>query len=360
MSRTPNPHPARITGRRSLLLGGGALGLGALLSGCAGEDTPPAVPQGATPSEATPVATAEQFSKVMEAIVDRLDKADDERSAKELAPRIVGSAAQFRKASYAIIKKVAAYAKELNKPSATIVVPVTSTTADYPRVAIAVVQDQDKSGNPFFVALSQKDARSPYTTWGWARQSAGITMPSVAADSVGAEAVAADAKDLVMSPEKAMELYAAVLSDGDDKDPDDKLADDPFQKEAHESIWTERRGLNANADSKNELGTIHESYTVHDGELIALRTADGGAMVMGSMRSNRLIKVKNGATVTIKAKDDAGNPYVPAELAGRTSFKKSFSRQYGEIVVLHIPSKDSGKKIQPIGSTKVLLKVEGS
>src|SRR5690606_25012107 len=106
---------------------------------------------------------------------------------------------------------------------------VTSVATAFPRTALALVPDAGPSGVPFFVALQQADAQSPYTTWGWAQQAVGVEMPKVPADTVGSEPVPLDAGDLRLTPAAALELYCGVLSNGDGADAEDVLAANPFQ-----------------------------------------------------------------------------------------------------------------------------------
>lgn len=361
---TPNPAVARepagsLLGRRTLLLGGGSAVAVTFLAACSQEEAPPAVPSGPTATASPPVVDSGQLADVVTDVVAHLDKADADRNAQELAPRVIGSAAEFRTRAYEIIAAVPEFAETLDKPSATVLVVLPSTTDTFPRNAIALVTDAGSEGIHYFMGLQQADARSPYTTWGWARQAAGIELPQIEADTTGAAAVAIDTDGLVMTPQEALALYAQVLSSGDDLDPEDRIAPDPYQTEIHQSIQGERTSLNQNVPA-DSLATIHESYTVHDGEFLGLRTADGGAVVLGSLRSSRTLKTVNGATVTIGDTTADGKPFPEVRLAGKTTFTTEFVRDYGEIVALYIPTADAGGRVQPIGVTRSLLGARGT
>lgn len=345
--------------RRTLLLGGGSLLTASVLAACSDEEAPPAVPSGPSSTATPPVVDSGQLSTVVTDVVKHLDAADTARDPAALAPRVVGSAAEFRTTAYQIIAAVPEFADTLDKPSATILVVLPSTTGDFPRNAIALVTDQGSEGIHYFMGLQQADARSPYTTWGWARQSAGVDLPQIEADTTGAAAVAADADDLVMTPQDALTRYAAVLSSGDDADPDDKIAPDPYQEEVHQSIQSERTAINAGV-AADSLAVIHESYAVHDGEFLGMRTADGGAVVLGTLRSSRVLNTVAGSTVTISDTTPEGAPYVEAKLAGKTTFTTEFVRDYGETVALYIPRADAGGQVQSIGVNRVLLGARGT
>jgi hypothetical protein len=315
--------------------------MGALLAGCAEETPPPEVPTGPSLEAPTPVATEEQLDRAIAEIHDAVTKADKKQDADLLAPRIVGSIVNYRKSSYKIIKKVEDHAKSLTRPGSEAVVTVTSTDGEYPRHALALVEGESEDDDPFFMLLQQEDARSPYTTWGWAQRMAGVEMPKVAASEVGSEPVADDADDLVMTPKKAFALFAKVLSDGNSADKDDKLASNPFQTAMHANIKDEREQLNEGVD-QDEVGTVKETYKIGHATISGMRTDDGGAIVMGSMNSSRVIEIADGAKVSY-AED---NLYT--EIIGEKTFTSEYKRDFGNIFALYIPTKDDGGKVQPI------------
>jgi len=340
-------------GRRGLMLGTGSLLATGLLAACASEpEVPPAPPTGKELAEPTPVQTAEQLSEIIPAISAAVTEADKAKDVKKLAPRVVGSAADFRKSAYAMIKKAKEWADELHVPGETIIVPMTSVDSEFPRVAVVLVEDAAKDGVPYFMALQQADARSPYTTWGWAQQAVGVEMPMVANELVGADPVGPDTEGLLMTPKEAMALYAKVLTDGDSADPDDLLAENPFQTTAHANIQAERKALNAGVEW-DEAATIRETYEVKEEELLGLRTDDGGALVLGTLTSRRKVTIKDGATMRY----EEDNAYT--KVIGKKEFTSEYIRNYGTHVALHIPSKDAGGAIQPIGATQTVLKVSG-
>ena len=348
-----SPRP-RTVARRRLVLGGGGLALAGLLAACAETpEAPPAAEAGPTLAEPTPNTTEDQLTAVVTEIGAAVAAADEARDAGKLAPRVVGSAAAFRKAMYGLIEKDDQWAQDLTAPGESLMVPMTSTDAEFPRTAIALVANSAKDGVPMFMALQQADARSPYTTWGWAQQASGVEMPEVPADLVGSAPVTPDTDDLLMTPKDALALYAKVLSDGDAADKDDKLAENPFQTETHKRIQTERKELNAGVE-KDEVATIKEVFTVVEDEFAGLRTADGGAIVLATLTSVRKVAIKDGATVRY-AED---NKYTT--VIGTKEFTKEFIREFGTQVAVYIPAKDSDAQVQPIGATQTATGTSGS
>ena len=363
MTRHDLPHIAlkettmnsRPVGRRGLFLGAGSLVASGLLAACTTEPAPPeAPPTGAPAGDPTPVQTVEQFATIVPEINAAVVAADEARDAAQLAPRVSGSAVEFRTAAYAMIAKAEEWAEDLKVPGTELIVPMTSVTAEFPRVAIALVQDSvAEDGVPYFMALQQADAKSSYSSWGWAQQAVGIEMPVVANEQIGAEQVTAETEGLVMTPAEALALYATVLTEGDAGDPDDLIAPNPFQTGTHERIQTERSELNAGVEW-DEAATVREAYTVKDTELAGLRTDDGGAIVMGTLMSTRKVSIKDGATMRY-AED---NKYT--KVIGKKEFTTEYIREYGTHVALYIPSQDAGGQVQPIGATQTALNARGS
>ncbi len=343
----------RPIGRRGLFLGAGGLLATGLLAACGSEIEPPAAPPtGKQLAEPTPVQTTEQLTSIVPEVNAAVVAADEARDAEMLAPRVSGSAVDFRTAAYAMIEEAEEWAEELRVPGAELLVPLTSVSSEFPRVAIALVEDSEEAGVPYFMALQQPDATSPYAAWGWAQQAVGIEMPMVANAEVGSEQVTVDSEGFVMTPTAALELYAKVLSLGDAEDPDDQLAPNPFQTGTHERIQTERTELNAGVE-KDEAATVHESFSVKSEEFAGLRTDDGGAIVMGTLLSTRTVDIKDGATMSY-AED---NKYT--KVIGKKEFTSEYIRTFGTHVAMYIPSADAGGQIQPIGATQTALSATG-
>ena len=323
------------------------------IAGCTREPAPPGVDRGPALAQPTPALKQDRFDIILTEFQEELAAADEARDAALLNSRVSGSAAEFRAATYALIEKYPAHESELTRPSAEATVWIAATSEYFPRHALAFVQDEDPSRLPFFVGFTQASPRAQYTSWGWARQAALVDMPSVPGAATGAQEVAIDANDLLLTPQAALEMYAGLLSHGHhNADPDDLISEDPFQQKVHEDIQTERRRINDGVEL-DQVATVHERYSVKEGEYLGLRTADGGAIVMATLLSTRRLDVRSGAI-------NYSAPNIVTELTGTMEFRKEVVRTWGTTVLLHIPTKDSGSKIQPIGAFKVLLGVSGS
>src|SRR5690625_2964448 len=90
--------------RRKLVLGTPVVLAGGLLAACASDpEPPPAPPTGEVdPEQSAPVATVDLFETLVTEIHEAVVTADEEHDAELLAPRVTGSAAEFRTAAYAM------------------------------------------------------------------------------------------------------------------------------------------------------------------------------------------------------------------------------------------------------------------
>lgn len=357
----PPRSPLAGTSRRGVLLGAGSLLAGTALAACGKEEKPPAVPEGPELASPTPDLGSDQFSRIVTAIDKSLTAADEKKDAKLLAPRVIGSAAEFREATYTIMKKEPKLADQiegqLGGPDSKVVLPIASVGEKFPRTAIALLGNRTGEKAANFVVLQQKDAQSPYTTWGWATQLAGVDLPKVAGAGSGTETIGADADDLVMTPKDALELYAKKLASGKDADPKKKIAEDPYLEAMHQGIAEERKMLNKGV-KKDEVATVHEKYAVQKGEFAALRTADGGALVIASLRSKRSVKIKDGASIK-GLQAGGGKELLTAAVTGKSEFGQEWVRDYGTMIALTVPPKDAKAPVQVVGAFRAFLGATG-
>lgn len=338
--------------RRQVLTGAGVIALAGALAGCAEEEPPPPVPTGPEAEGPTPVTTTAQMDSFVGAIHKALTKADEDRDADELEPRITGPAARYRKEIYRNIGKDEDHKDFLVRPGTETLVPITTSEGDFPRYGIALVAAEDEDAPPYFMILRQHTAQDPYVTWAWAQQHAGVDMPEVPPAEVGAERVRYATKGLLMEPRKAMELYGKVLTDGGGADEKDRIAEDPFRSSIHDQLQTEREELNEGVE-RDEVGTVKEVYEPDKYHVAGLRTDDGGAIVLGVYKSSRKIEVQDGAKVSYEEDN------LFTSLIGAKEFSTEYVREYGTMVALYIPPEDSDAQIQPIGATRCVRGARG-
>lgn len=303
-----------------------ALSLGA----CAAALPQPEPP--AAPAVALPVLSVAQSEGVLSRIGAVLDSADATLDPAGLPERLTGPALAIRTAEYVRATATAGAKPPTVLPTRaqTFVVPDTTT---WPRTELVVTEQPDDLQAPRLLVLTQAAARDPYRLWGWARLGAGVKMPGTADTTHGSAPIAVDATGLLLSPAKTLAQYADVLANGDASTSAGAFPADFFR------TYIETRRA-AYSESLKAVATVTETYTPAAGGIVALATADGGAIVVGAMTTQTTIAVAQGSV----ALDDA----FEAALAGRASVTKSSVRTWTDVLAFYVP---------PAGSTTTQIQV---
>lgn len=331
------------------LFGAAAAASALVMAGCSEEEAPPKANPGPGIEGPTPAAEPGQLLWVVKDVNAHLKAADESLDAAKLAPRISGSAAEYRKALYEIIKKDDSYKSALERPSDNPVLSVSTNNDNYPRFIMTVAKGEKADDLPYLMIMQQDGPRDPYHCWGWAKQAA--NGPAMPAAIVGAAPVVRDATDYVFRPYEAINLYVDALNKGLKDGLEQKVAPDAFMTSMREVVDKLRAMLNKDVPP-DSIATVEETYAVSTKEFAGIRTADEGALIFTSLKSTRKITVKKG-TVTYPES-------VYTRVAGKTSFTKEVVVNAGETIVLYVPAKKNGGKVQLVAGFKSLLSVTGS
>ena len=326
-------HAAQVTITTAL-----ALSLGACAASLPQPE--PAAP----PAVALPVLSVAQSGGVLSRIGEVLATADAALDPAGLPERLTGPALAIRTAEY-VRAKATAGAKPptvLPTQAQTLVVPDTTT---WPRTELVVTQQPADLQAPRLLVLTQATARDPYRLWGWARLGAGVQMPATADTTHGSAPIAADATGLLLSPGETLAHYADVLANGDASKFAGAFPADFFRT----YIETKRA---AYSESLKAVATVTETYTPASDGIVALATADGGAIVVGAMTTQTTIAVAQGSV----ALDD---PF-EAALAGRASVTKGSVRTWTDVIAFYVPPAGSTTtQIQVLAAEHALTSVTG-
>jgi len=312
----------------------------ALLAGCA-EELPQPVPGEAFDG---PVLTEQQDTQVFAAVSETVEKADKKLQGKDLKPRVTGPAYEVRSSQLSVAKKRdnAEFVTDIPAESQQMIIP---TNQGWPRTSFSITAATEKLETPRLVAFEQSSARSDYKMWAWTQLIPGVAMPAFADAGIGSEAVAPDDDTLAASPTDALAQYADLVTLGAKKSsfakgfelPDGDLV---AAVAADEEAW---KGV----DGFEESGTKYsQKYKARKDEVRAVRTADGGALVMG---------VLDGRT-TVEAEDEAKVPALSETqkaLLGDAEQTNVLRTEYTDMVALYVPAKDADGKIQPLGYSHV-------
>jgi hypothetical protein len=290
-------------------------------------------PAPAVPPAATSVTQSDAILTNLGAVLDKADAALDP---KLLPPRVVGPALTTRAAEYVRAKAT----KNAKKPTAlptTAQALVVPQTDGWPRTQLVVTEQPADLQAPRILALEQASPRAPYRLWGWGRMLPGVKMPATAAPDVGSPVLAPDAAGLVVTPEQALTQYADLLAKGTASAYADTFEPDEFRT----AVEQQRAKL---VEAVKAAGTAAEVYKAADAPLVALGTADGGALVVGTLTTVSAERL-SGAGGTIPISD----PFYAA-LTGKTTASKSFVRTLTGVLVMYVPSAASGGKVQVLAA----------
>lgn len=294
----------------------------------------------ATPKESGgsyPVLLDGQLNRILDSVEASVTAGDAARDAKELAPRVGGSALTLRKANYTVRAEnpdVAAPAPVSAEPLKTAMV---GTTAAWPRTAVAVTQGKENPV-PQVIVLSQAGPRENYKMVEAVQMLPGTTFPQVASEGGGTPALAADsAEGLLHAPQQALEVLASNLNNGKNQD---KVGKNTFAEQIR-AFQDSQVKANKNAD-------IAFSRKVEPESVRALKTADGGAMVFGYIR-NVMSSVPAEPGATVELSDEF------AALAGKSSTTSGVDVTYGESVAVYVPPAGAKEPISVIGVAQDLV-----
>ncbi len=215
-------------------------------------------------------------------------------------------------------------------------------SAEWPRFFLAVGRSQDASTYLVRV-LRSASARDPYGLWGEAMMLPGASLPDTTQDA-GSDATVldADASGLLLSPKEAIAGFAGYLNGKGKGKGSENFRRSEYSDQLLQQLAADERGL-------RQVATVSSRHTAADEDPMAMRTDDGGALVIGQVQQ----------TYSVKVKPDSGKVKVRdadlAALAGgkdELQFAKSFTRSAVEVVVLHVPAGDSKERIRVVAAAK--------
>jgi len=305
--------------------------------------TPPPTPSPEPPAAVLPPAlSVTQTTDVLGDLGRVLAAGDAALDATLLAPRVTGPALAMRTAEY---QRATATAGErpptvLPTDAQVSIVPQTQT---WPRVQLVVTEQPDDLQAPRVLVLVQETPRDRYSLWGWARMFPGVSTPRTADPDVGSPVLDPVDADLAMAPSDVLAAYADVLALGDASELAASFAADPFR----DSIAATRQALATNVQ---EIGSVAETYTPTGGPLTVIGTADGEAIVVGTVQTVSTV------TITLAQAKLTLSPY-EAALTGVTEATTALARTYTDVLVFRVPRAGSGAQVQLIAAEAVLTAV---
>ncbi|NTW41999.1 MAG: hypothetical protein HGA44_19325 [Cellulomonadaceae bacterium] len=311
----------------------------ALLGACA---TPlPVAEPDAVPAAVAPALSEDQVDRVLADVEATFAAADAVPSVDLLAPRVQGPAATIRSAQYAL--RAAGDAEAVTEVPADVQTVIAPATDTWPRTIMVVTAAPADLRAPLLLTLVQDSPRAQYRLWSWARLFPGVQVPATAKPTIGSPQVAVDSTALVATPTDVLAQYVDVLTSRDASPFAALFAADPLRT----AIAAQRDGWAAAVTDK---GTLAETYQALPDGLWSMGTADGGAIVVGSIQTVTTMTLAD-STVTI------GD--TTAALLGKQTVSKNLAITWLSVVAFAVPPAGSTDPITVIGAEHSPIQVTG-
>ncbi|WP_277212909.1 hypothetical protein [Isoptericola croceus] len=316
----------------------------ALLAGCAEELPTPVADEPFT----GPVLTVEQETAVVQDVATVLDEAREQEDPKLLRDRVGGSAFEVRKSQLQVAKVRGddSLVTQIPTDLSAMIVPTTET---WPRVSYTITQPTENLEVPRLVAYQQQSARENYKLWSWVQLIPGTTMPNFAdPEAIGSEEVAPDDDSLAVTPTEAVAQYADLVAKGTEES---EYADAfELPEESQDLVMR----IQADARNVREADTFDAAdgryrltFVARD-KPIAVRTSDGGAVVMGVLDGNVRLDVEEGGTIPPLTETQS------ALLDGEDETNELYV-EYTDQVALYVPPAGSEEPVRPLGYSHVAV-----
>ena len=296
----------------------------------------------ALPAVAPAALVDSQVSRILDEVTSALADADALQSADALGARIGSTAKEIRAAQYVQAAAGAAGAlTEIPPTSQTIIAPATT---EWPRTLMVVTTAPEDLRAPLLLTLVQESPRAAYTLMSWVRLFPGTQMPATAQPSIGSAPVDGASQEVATSPIDVVARYVDVLAKGSDSDFAEAFSADPLR----ERIAQQRAGW---TEAVGEQGSVAESYEILSAEPSSLATADGGAIVVGTVRTVTAISLVD-STLTVGDQT--------AALLGSSEVSSSLVISWDSVVAFSVPPAGSADPIVVLGAEHAPISVTGS
>lgn len=316
---------------------------GGALAGC-GESEPPVPKPTAAKSTSRPATSVENFMKVSKRVLEAVNATDKDQSTDKLGATTTGPMTVIRQAQYNTKRllgdsyKFPELATEVTKNRVAI-----SSSKGYPRLAMTVMDPLKGNNLPTMDVFAQGKARENWKLWGSLRLFPGAEFPSVEGGKTGAETVAAESdKGLAASPKKTVEAYVNLNKTGSDAQ-GLTFSQDALRQEL-------KKTADKNAAAVNGAGKSTMTFAVGNEGPVAMRTSDGGAVVVAQLNYFTTISSDSQHTVTVG--DKAGS-IASGKAEGKVTLDgKTLTTSNTRLVAFRVPAaKSKDKTISVIGSS---------
>jgi hypothetical protein len=322
-----------------------AVGLASVaLAGCTVE---PPTPAPEPPAVAAVVSVAQE-RKILDRVSGVVEWADKAGDAGSLAARLTGPALAMREAELDVAA-ASGSTDALSDLSMRMQQLIPASDSQWPRTSYAITQQPPDRTTPTLMAFEQDSARGQYKLWGWVRLVPDIAMPRFAEADLGSAGVPEDDTSLKVTPRDAVERYASVLTVDEDSKYAADFRDDYLRRLVRRSGETQVAAI----EHKDGKGTFEVAYEPTKDAVKAVRTVDGGALVLAAMRSQE--------TLTAEENWELGPLALSAKALWGGAKRTNVMRiVYRDTVALYVPPAGSAEPISLLGHHRVPYAVSNS
>ena len=305
--------------RRALL---GAAFSGAVLAACGGPGDGEPAAEGPHPA----VGPA-QAERVLTSVDATLDRAFEARNPRLLGARVTGPAGRSLAARLTVADRLK---RTVRAPGPLVLRRlVLPAAADWPRWFLAAGEITG-APTPVVRVLRSVTPREPFGLWGELSLLPGASLPALASPQTGTPLLAGTgAQGLVAAPADVVAAYAKALTAPTSAVQGLGFALDQFREQVTGQVAADQRALLGVAD----VTTTHRPAS--DDGLLALRTADGGALVVAALEQLYRVQVR-GAARPVGLDPDL------AALAGTSTLRRTLQRTSVELLAFRIPQQGGG------------------
>lgn len=311
------------------------------LSGCSEITIPNPL---AAEAEIQPALTPERVESIDAKVFEAIKAGDASLNADDLGSRVIGPAHVDRRFAYQK-KSLLGDGNELPALSTKVLQTAVSSDNVYPHIMMQIMEAPEGQNLQSINILLQTAARANWGLWTSMQMHPGATMPAINTGEEGATIIGQDdTEGFVASPAAALDAYVKLASTRNDSN-GLKFDADPLLERLH-------KGQDQNAESVKEIGEATQTFARGPEGPYALRTADGGIIVVGQINWDMQIHVtKEGGSATIPANHDiaiaaTGKANEPVKITD------TMIAHYTGAVLLNVPAADAeDQTIHVVAST---------
>jgi hypothetical protein len=221
---------------------------------------------------------------------------------------------------------------------------IITNSLTWPRDTFVITNTTQDMQTERLLVLDQNSPREDYKLWGIVRLFTDIDLPSFEVSNIGSASIVPDDITVPFSPENALAAYASVLQQGAQSPYASNFGDDPLRREIQTAVG------GAAAELGQLAGAQSQTFSPRKDRIRALRSYEGGALIVGQIDSAWTRSTGNGANAT--AASDAEKA-----IFGSQTATTSLTATYINIVAIYVPPKNAGTTMQVVGAERYPVSV---